>query len=133
MEKDKKLVILTILIVVALIIWMPKGRRKQQVSPELLPTSLSRAVPKIVPGQRKRTKFADWGRNPFVWPRAEIVGTVSDLSLSGIVWDEQASYAIIKGAIVHVGDEIAGKTVKRIEPNKVILSDGQNEYVLELE
>lgn len=133
MEKNKKIAILLVLIIVAIIVWMPKGRRKQQVSPP--PTQISlekKAIPKITPGQRKRTEFADWGRDPFVWPR---VGSsaVSDLTLSGIIWDNEASYAIIDGSVVHTGDEVAGKTIKRIEPDRVILSDGLNDYTLQLE
>lgn len=135
MQNNKKLTILAILIIVAIIIWIPKGRtvrRRVQVSPQSTPISLEKATPTITPGQGKKTEFADWVRNPFVWYK-EGSGPVIGLTLSGIIWDKEASYAIIDGAIVHTGDEIAGKTVKRIEPNKVILSNGLKDYVLELE
>lgn len=132
MEKNKRITILIILIIVVIIVWMPKGRIKQQVSPP--PTQISlekKATPKITPGQRKRTEFVDWGRNPFVWRKAT-AGPTSGLTLSGIVWDEEASYAIINGDIVHTGDTIDGKTVKRIEQDKVILNDGLKDYTLRL-
>ncbi|MBL7091809.1 MAG: hypothetical protein ISS24_00185 [Candidatus Omnitrophica bacterium] len=132
MQKNKKLAILIILVIVAVFIWLPKGKRKQQVSPKPVPISLEKVIPRITPVQRKRTGFADWGRNPFIWYR-EGSDTVAGLTLSGIIWDNEASYAIINGAIVHSGDKIAGKTVRRIESDKVILSDGLRNYVLELE
>ena len=129
--QNKKLAILIALIIMMIIAWVPKGRRRQQVSPKV-PVSIEKPMPKITPVQRKRTGFADWWRNPFVWYR-EGSEALAGLTLSGIVWDNEASYAIINGAIVHAGDVIAGKTVKRIESDKVILSDGLRNYVLKLE
>lgn len=131
MEKNKKLTILIILIIVGIIVWMPKGKRKQKISLERAPVSLEKPVAEITPAQRKKSEFTDWGRNPFVWPKG-VASPVSDLTLSGIIWDEKAPYALINGSIVHTGDEIAGKTVKRIEQDKVILTDGSADYVLEL-
>ena len=130
--QNKKLAILIILIIVAIIVWMPKGKRKQQISPKPVPVSLEKVVLGITPVQRKRTGFTEWGRNPFIWYR-EGPGALAGLTLSGIVWDNEASYAVINGAIVHAGDEIAGKTIKRIESDKVILSDDLRDYVLKLE
>ena len=131
MEKNKKLAILIILVIVAIFIWMPKGRRKQKVIPERAPVSIEKTMPRIKLVQRKRSEFAGWGRNPFVWPRVA-ASPISDLTLSGIIWDEEASYAIINGTVVHAGDGIAGKRVKRIEQDKVILTDGVNDYTLRL-
>jgi type II secretory pathway component PulC len=131
MEKNKKIAILIVLIIVAIIVWMPKGARKQVLS-KPAPVSIKKVMPRIASVQRKRTEFAGWGRDPFVWSR---VGSsaVSDLTLSGIIWDNETSYAIIEGSVVHAGDEVAGKTIKRIEPDRVILSDGLNDYTLQLE
>ena len=115
-----------------IIVWMPKGRRKPPVKPEQAgPMSAEKAMPKIAPVQRKRTTFVVWGRNPFVWPKVDASPT-SGFTLSGIIWDEEAPYALINGTVVHAGDEIAGKKVKRIEPDKVILTDGLNDNTLRL-
>lgn len=130
MEKNRKLIILIIFILLAIIIWMPKGKKRGQTLPGPSVSS-EKAVPPGASAQRGRTEFVEWGRNPFVWPGAA-EGPISDLRLSGIIWDEEFSYAIINGAVVHAGEEIAGRTVKRIDPDKVIISDGLKDYVLEL-
>ena len=131
MEKNKKIAILVAFIIIAIFIWMPRGGKKGRVSPpKQMPASTQEAAPRIKARRKQRSEFADWGRNPFVW--LEKTGPLSGLSLSGIVWDEAAPYAIISGTVVRAGDEIAGKIVKGIEPNRVILTDGQNDYVLEL-
>ena len=131
MKKNKKIAILIILIVVMIIVWMPKGKRKQKVILESPPVSTEKAMPKIAHLQRKRTEFVAWGRNPFVWRKAT-AGPTSGLTLSGIVWDEEVSCAIINGDIVHTGDTIDGKTVKRIDQDKVIITDGLSDYTLRL-
>jgi len=132
MQKNKNLAILIILVIAAIFIWMPKGRRKALLSLKPARVSLKKTMAPIGPAGRKRSEFADWGRNPFLWSK-DAAGSLSGLRLSGIVWDEEASYAIISGSIVHAGDKIAGKTIKRIERNKVILTEGAEEYILELE
>ncbi|MBL7085438.1 MAG: hypothetical protein ISS43_04955 [Candidatus Omnitrophica bacterium] len=134
-KKDsKRLTVLIALIAVAIFTWWPKKEmRKALVLPEQAPVSFEKAKPMIEPGQRKRTEFADWGRNPFVWPKGS-PGIISGLRLSGIIWDSEGSYVVINGEIAYTGDKIDGKTLKRIEPpDKVILSDGLTDYVLELE
>jgi hypothetical protein len=133
MQKKQKTVLLIVLIFVALVVWIPKRKQKAQapVLPMSSPTSLEKQVLIKMPKQRKKSKFSDWGRNPFIWYK-ETTEAVADLALSGIMWDRTSSYAIINGEIVHVGEAIDGKTIKRIEPNKVILHDGKREYVLEL-
>lgn len=40
---------------------------------------------------------------------------------------------MINESIVRVGDKITDKTVKQIEKNRVILTDGTKDYVLELQ
>ena len=89
---------------------------------------MTRAVP------RKRTEFVDWGRNPFAFPlRKERVGSISNLVLSCIIWSDEKASAFINESIVYVGDKITDKTVKRIEQNRVILTNGTDDYVLELQ
>lgn len=131
MEKNKKIAILAILIIIILVILiMPRGAGKQQARPRQAPVSMQeQRLPPQSRGKR-RSDFADWGRNPFIWEGK--VTPVSDLDLSGIIWDKAAPYAIINGMVVRPGDEISGKTIKDIEPNSVVLTDGQNDYILEL-
>ncbi|UCB57584.1 MAG: hypothetical protein JSV30_03105 [Candidatus Omnitrophota bacterium] len=128
MKKNKKIAILAALIIITLVIWiMPRGAGKRQSPPRQAPVSMQeQPVSRI----KTRSDFTDWGRNPFIWEGK--VTPVSDLDLSGIIWDKSAPYAIINGMIVRPGDEISGKIIKDIEPNSVVLTDGQNDYILEL-
>lgn len=53
--------------------------------------------------------------------RLETEGTGTDLLLEGIIYDKQGlSYAIVNGAVVKVGEEIAGYRVLKIEEERVI-------------
>lgn len=130
MQKDKKLIILSILIVVMIVVWMPKGRRRQKTLPQAQ-ISLEEALAQTPPEERKRSEFPDWGRDPFA-PTGTSPSRVLNLSLSGIIWDEVASCAIINGVVVYVGEETGGKIVKSIQVDKVILTDGIKDYILEL-
>ena len=142
--QNKKLATLIILIIVAVFVWLPKGRKRrlEKVMPNKLGNynvvadlSAKESARPLLEAEgiiRKRSEFADWGRDPFIWPK-EAETPISGLQLSGIVWDEQAPYAIINGAVLHTGDKVDGKTLKRIEQNKVILTDGRNDFVLGLD
>ncbi len=55
----------------------------------------------------------------------------SNLALYAIIWRAKKPSALINNSIVEVGDKIADKTVKQIEENRVILTDGTNDYILE--
>ena len=48
----------------------------------------------------------------------------------GIVWDEKTPKCVINNRIVGVGDEVAGKKVKEVRQDRVILSDGFGETEL---
>lgn len=52
---------------------------------------------------------------------------VGDVSVEGIIFDKKGrSYAIVNGAVVGIGDAIAGYEVLKIENNKVLfIKDGQ--------
>ncbi len=137
MKRNSKLAILIVLMIGAVFVWVPKGTRgkkAEDVSPDISSAAFDQTIPLIRTVPRKRTEFVDWGRNPFAWPqREEKVGSVSNLTLSCIIRnDEGAHAAAINGAIVRVGDKIDDKTVKQIEQNRVILTDGTKDYVLEL-
>ncbi len=138
MKRNSKLAILIVLMTGAVFVWVPKGTRgkkAEDVSPDISSAAFDQTIPLIRTVPRKRTEFVDWGRNPFAWPqREEKVGSVSNLTLFSIMWiDKGARAAAINESIVRVGDKITEKTVKRIEQNRVILTDGTKDYVLELQ
>jgi hypothetical protein len=135
------LAILIVLVTAVIFIWIPKGKKVHDAPPVAASASLNNAVPltRLVTRTSKRTEFVGWGRDPFAKPQEERIervekkaGIVSDLELGAIMWDEKKPAAFIEGKIVGVGDKIDDKTVKQIEQDRVILSDGTNDYVLEL-
>ena len=141
MQRNRKLAILIVLVTAAIFVWVPKSKKTQGVSSTTSSVTFDRAIPvtRAVPRKRtlatgRRAEFVDWGRNPFAWPkREEEVGGISDLALSCIIWNDEGTQAVIDRLIVRVGDKIGDKTVKRIEQNRVILTEGTKDYVLELQ
>lgn len=135
MQRNSKLAIMVVLITVAIFVWLPKGKKTKDVSPATSSVTFEQAIPVTRAVPRKRTGFVNWGRDPFAWPqRGEKIGSFSNLTLFSIMWDDKgARAAAINGSIVRVGDKITDKTVKRIEQNRVILTDGTKDYVLELQ
>lgn len=141
MEKNKRLIILAILIVVVFFVWARafKGpsRRRARVLSEAPGLSLEKAIPDaflpqaVLKRSRGKSAYTMWGRNPFILGRLG-AAVASELSLDGIVWDEESPYAIINDEIVKVGDEIAGNKVIDIKVDSVTLSDGSREYELKL-
>ncbi|MFC1699281.1 hypothetical protein ACFL1I_04900 [Candidatus Omnitrophota bacterium] len=131
-ENSKKIIILIVLVIVMIFVWMPKKRPRPKPPTADRQVSLTseNIQPGLKPSARKRSEFVDWGRNPFAWSRDY---GAAELKLSGIIWDQQAPYAIISGVVVHIGEQIGGKTVKDIKPSQVILIEGANEYILLLE
>ncbi|MBN3039103.1 MAG: hypothetical protein JW869_06810 [Candidatus Omnitrophica bacterium] len=132
MKKIQGIAILAVLVVVALVIWLPKGTKKGQSSSNALAPLANKTVELPNLEDKKRTAYKEWGRNPFVWPSEEAEARVQ-LNLSGVIWDEESPYALINGEVVHAGDEIGGMKVERIEENRVILSDGVSQEVLVIE
>ena len=58
---------------------------------------------------------------------------VSDLILEGIIYDPRGkSFAIINGNVIKPEDKIGIYVVKKIDQRKVILTNGQENFVLEL-
>lgn len=135
MQRNSKVAILIVLMTVVIFVWAPKGKKAKDVAPTTSSVAFEQAIPVIGEVPRKRTEFVDWGRNPFAWPqRDEKAGGVSNLTLFSIMWnDKGARAAAINESIVRVGDKITDKTVKRIEQNRVILTNGTDDYVLELQ
>jgi len=124
---------LIVFMTVAIFVWIPKGKKTKDVSSANSSVTFDQAIPVTRAVLRKRTEFVDWGRNPFTFPqREEKIGSISNLALEAIIWDDKKASAFINNSIVYVGDKITNKTVKRIEQNRVILTDGTKDYVLEL-
>jgi nitrogen fixation-related uncharacterized protein len=135
MQRNSKVAILIVLMAVVIFVWAPKGKKAKDASPTTSSVTFEQAIPVTRTVSRKRTEFVDWGRNPFAWPqREEKIGSFSNLTLFSIMWNDKGGRAAaINGSIVREGDKITDKTVKRIEQNRVILTDGTKDYVLELQ
>jgi hypothetical protein len=131
MDKNKKILLLALLGLAALIIWLPKGKKDQGSSQEPAISPLV-ALAEVKLLTRERTGFTEWGRSPFVWPEQER-GAKVNFSLAGIVWDAQQPSALVNGEVVHVGDEIEGARVTAIEPARVTLNNGAQDIILNLE
>ncbi len=131
MKRNSKLAILIVLVTSAIFVWMPKGKKAKDVSQNISLAAFDQTIPLIKAVPKKRTEFADWGRNPFAKLQTE-TSDVSELKLSAIMWGDKKLSASINKKIVSVGDKINDKTVKQIERDRVILTDGINDYVLKL-
>ncbi len=57
---------------------------------------------------------------------------VTDLKVSGILWDQQIPTAIINSKVVKIGDIIDGKTIVDMDKDKVILMDNGRIFILKL-
>ncbi len=123
-----------VLMTAVIFVWVPKGKETKDVSSAASSVTFDQAIPVTRAVPRKRTEFVDWGRSPFVGPqRKEEVGSISNLALFCIIWTDEGAQAAINKSVVRVGDKITDKTVKRIEQNRVILTDGTKDYLLELQ
>ncbi len=134
MQRNSKVAILFVLMTVVIFVWVPKGKKTQDAPSTISSVTFEKAIPVRRAMPRKRTEYIDWGRNPFTFPQSEEkVGSVSNLRLLCIIVTDEGAQAAINESIVRVGETITDKTVKRIEQNRVILTDGTKDYVLELQ
>ncbi|MBI2091583.1 MAG: hypothetical protein HYT75_01120 [Deltaproteobacteria bacterium] len=69
--------------------------------------------------EQKKERPTDWSKNPFVIPAADVA--VSELKLSGIVYSEKESAAIVSDNIVKIGDKIGSNEVVAIEKMRVVI------------
>ncbi len=133
MKRNSKLAILIVLVTATVFVWVPKGKKPTAVSANISSAALDQTIPLIKAVPRKRTEFVDWPRNPFAKLQTEKeTSSVSDVKLGAIMWGGKEASAVINNSIVSVGDKITDKTVKQIDKNRIILTDGTNDYVLEL-
>jgi hypothetical protein len=137
MQRNRKLAILIVLMTAAILVWAPGRKRITSASATTSPAALDQTMPMARTLPRKRTEFTDWGRDPFARPQRqneqEKDNGLSNLRLAAIIRSDEEPAAFINESIIHVGDRIADKTVKRIEQNSVILTDGTKDYVLRLQ
>jgi hypothetical protein len=137
MQRNRKLGILAVLMTVAILVWVPGRKRITNASATISPAAIDQTMPMAGTLPRKRTEFADWGRDPFARPQRqneqEKDNGLSNLRLAAIIWSDEKPTAFVNDLVIHVGDRIADKTVKRIEQNSVILTDGTKDYVLRLQ
>ncbi len=132
MQRNSKLLIFAVLIIVAIIVWIPRRTKTAGASSTTSSVTFDQAIPVVREVTGKRTESVNWGRNPFTFPHRKEAGNVSHLKLFSIIWNDKESQAFINDSIVRVGDKITNKTIKQIEPNRVILTDGTKDYVLKL-
>lgn len=139
MMRDKKLILLIGLSVVAIIslvygIVTPSKMRRNLESKAGTVQAASAGQISETGGtvrQLRRSDFALWGRNPFL-SRETPAHAGTRLVLNGIAWDEKNPRAVINDRILSVGGEVAGNKVVKIEPHRVLLSDGVNDMELRL-
>ena len=56
----------------------------------------------------------------------------AELSLSGIIWEQDAPFVIINNQILRAGEMISGFMVEEIRQNEVVLIKGTEKYILKL-
>ena len=140
MEKQKKIVILIVLSIGAVISLIygitasPKTRRSTSPAAEYVSSvKTAQSSRGIIPTERraKRTEFNFWGRNPFAEKESPKV-KVTKLRLNGILWDDAAPKAIIGDDIVGIGDKVGPNTVVDIKEDRVVLNNGTADFELKL-
>lgn len=133
MRRNSRLAILIVFVVIAVFVWRPRHRTAGDASATVLSAASGHGRSAAGPVLRKRTECAEWGRNPFVLSqRKESMDDVSHMRLRAIIYSNEEARAAINESIVGIGDRMMDKTVERIEHNRVILTDGTQDYILEL-
>ena len=143
MDKKKIEIIITGILVIILVFSVSFSmrsirRRTRKAAPIEGIVELERidlAVPlarKVTSQIEKRYTTTKWSRDPFSKYVATIEGTLDDLRLEGIIWDEENPYVVINGKITVVGEKIGKYEIINILKQKVILSDGINDFELNL-
>ena len=132
MPFNKKLAVFIVLMAVTVFVWIPRGKKLNGVSASTTSDIVEQDVPVLNTVSRERTKYTDWGRDPFAssMKEEEKQEGISGMELTGIVWSNGHGMAFINNSILHPGDKIAGKTVTKIDNNRVILTDGTKNYTL---
>lgn len=144
--KNKKIIILVILSVGAVFSLTYGMLTPSKIRREIRSRSVSakkkgiaatqeKSIASIAPSTRhsSRTSYTSWVRDPFSsGPAVSSPTTISDMRLTGILWDDVAPLAMINDNPIGVGDKIGGYTVADIQKDTVILTDGTKNYELRL-
>lgn len=121
--KDKKIIVLAVLLFGVGIIWFSPPRKSDQ--------GLTAPSAAVSSSARIRTSFSGWGRNPFML-RGELSETVRGLVLDGIVWDTDKPFAIINNQVYGIGDAVGKSRILRITQTEVSLEEDGTTFTLKL-
>ncbi|PIQ88626.1 MAG: hypothetical protein COV72_07385 [Candidatus Omnitrophica bacterium CG11_big_fil_rev_8_21_14_0_20_42_13] len=139
--RDKKLVLLIILIVAAVasliygIATPPKTSYRELPEGKIIVEGQKSVLPEnIIPKRRtgKKTIFSSWGRSPFTKKDIMPDAASGELVLNGIIWDDKAPLAIINDQAAGEGQDVAGARIKSILPDKVVVEREGRREILEV-
>ena len=146
MEKQKKdLLIASVLVAVCVfLLWNNLFSKKRPDKSQSAPSQIQTTEfdLNIIQEIRQSEKMSaneknlwrkEWGRDPFVSvdSSAGVIG-LTDIKISGIVWDKTRPLAVINGEVHTVGDTIKGHTIVEIKVSSVILSAGDEKIEMPL-
>jgi hypothetical protein len=140
MDKKRLEIIITIALILILIFaWANslKVLKKKSSPPAALGPASLPIETGVYPGQEKEKspqRNLVWARCPFsgkIYTEKEAAG-IAGLKLDGILWDKQKPIAIIAGQVVEIGGKVEGNIVVDIKEDRVILSNGSNNFELKL-
>ena len=80
-----------------------------------------------------KSSFEEWGENPFVIERGQVIEDASGPALSGIMWDPANPVAIINGQLLGVGDHVQQWQITEITQEHVVVSDGEKTQTLSVQ
>jgi len=138
--KDKKVVILTILVVAAvlsLLYGIRSARKTWNIWPgksaAAYSTGSSLSGKNIRTKRRaERTEFTSWKRSPFVSQETKTVSSDMKITLSGVVWHNNEPKALLNGEIIGIGEKIGDYKVTEIKGDSVTLNDGVKDLRLKI-
>ena len=110
----------------------PADHAIQDMSDQLVLITNIRVYDKL---KKERTALWDqeWTRDPFTPPQALATSIKAvNLTLKGILWDENRPKAIVNEKTVLEGDTIYGYTVVEIKQHSVILKTGEKSIELQV-
>jgi len=141
MDKARKQIIITLILIVVLVLAGLNAARKFKKSQPVKSASASALVQSptsasnVVLLPTKGAGDLKWTRDPFsgrTYSANSARKVTADLKLVGITWDKVCPMAIINNKVVEVGDSVAGNLVIQINKSSVVLNDGSRDFELKL-
>lgn len=81
----------------------------------------------------RETEIVELKRDPFFSSAiASTAKAITDVRLTGILWDERAPLAMIDDTPVGIGDKVNSYIIVEIHQDRVVLTDGTQNYELRL-